>query len=165
MLTPVADNLSRDKSLKTENIIWQVRWCMLMKLQNTKKCNNTLSLAARYRQHSVNGNWLCLREIKLLTPYRITKNIGTSDYVKDPYLYNKFGANPSTGSLWANRWTWPYNFFIFTFSFTGTHLQVRLLKWFSHFMAQTMQTHARFKWYCAYLVGWIPPKSIIWGRE
>jgi len=42
-----------------------------------------------------------------LTPYRIPKPIdikfGTDDYVGDTTPCAKFGANPSTGSFWANR--------------------------------------------------------------
>ena len=42
------------------------------------------------------------------------KKFVASDYVGDPYSCAKFGANPSTGGLWANGWNIS-KFFIYLF--------------------------------------------------
>ena len=65
--------------------------------------------------HGVNGDWLCQREMAIFDPpqnkYPLTdhQKIGTGDYVVGPYGCAKFGANPSIGGFWANRWN--TNFF------------------------------------------------------
>ena len=50
----------------------------------------------------------------------------SSDYVSDSYGSAKFGANPSTGGFWANRWNITKIFYLFLnlYLFPRTHLQV-----------------------------------------
>ena len=52
----------------------------------------------------VNGRWQFSTPHRIHTPWPITKKFVVSDYVGDPYICAKFGANPSTGGFWANRW-------------------------------------------------------------
>ena len=60
----------------------------------------------------VNGRWQFSTPHRINTPWPITKKIGTGDYVVGPYGCAKFGANPSIGGFWANRWNIT-NFFLF----------------------------------------------------
>jgi len=81
---------------------------------------------------------------RIHTPWLITKNFVASDYVGDPYCCAKFGANPSTGGLWANGWNITKFLFIYLYPFfVWTHLQVRRDDGFSRLMAQTTRTRAR----------------------
>ena len=58
----------------------------------------TVSLAARWQQHNVNGDSLCEWQPLIFDPTNLTffnplpKKIVTGDYVSNPYPYTKFGA-------------------------------------------------------------------------
>jgi len=74
-------------------------------------------------QHCVNGDWLCQWEMAIFDPHRIhtpwpiTKKIGTSDCVGNPYGCAKFGANPSMGGFWTNGWNITIFLFIYFYLF------------------------------------------------
>jgi len=57
---------------------------------------------------------------RINTPWPITKKFGTCDYIGGPYGCAKFGANPSMGGFWANRWNITI-FFIYTFFSSTFH--------------------------------------------
>ena len=59
----------------------------------------------------VNGRGQFSTPHRINTPWPITKKFVASDYVGDPYGCAKFGANPSTGGFWENRWNITKNFF------------------------------------------------------
>jgi len=52
----------------------------------------------------INGRWQFSTPHRIHTQRPITKKFVASDYVGDPYGCAKFGANPSTGGIWANGW-------------------------------------------------------------
>ena len=51
----------------------------------------------------VNGEWQILTPYRIETPKPIDKKFCTRDYVRETTRYTKFGENPTTGGLWANR--------------------------------------------------------------
>ena len=57
------------------------------------------------------GNGELWPSIESKPPQPIAKNIVTVDYVRDTNRYANFGANPSTGSFWANGWNITLNYF------------------------------------------------------
>jgi len=91
----------------------------------------------------VNGRWQFSTPHRISTPWPITKKFGTGDYVGGPYGCAKFGADPSMGGFWANRWNITKIFYLFIPLFSWTHLQVIRDDGFSRLMAQTTQTRAR----------------------
>ena len=62
------------------------------------------------------------------------------DYVGEPHASAKFGANPFTGSVCANRWNVTKNWFIYT-RFSVTRLQFSCINRLLCLMSQLMQTH------------------------
>jgi len=119
----------------------------------------------------VNGIGQISTPHRIHTLWPITKQFVANDYVGDSYGCATFGANPSTGSFWANGWKYKKNNFIYLFIYTffsGTNLQVRPVDGFSRSMAQTTRTRARvcllgFRWYCSPFWEWNPPKPQFLG--
>ena len=63
----------------------------------------------------VNRRWQFSTLHRINTPWPITKKFVASDYFGDPYGCAKFGANPSMGGFWANRWNITNFFYLYLF--------------------------------------------------
>jgi len=105
---------------------------------------------------------------RIHTPWPITKQFVASDYVGDPYGCAKFGANPSTGSFWANGWN-VTKFYLFIPFFheltyrsdppTDFHAWWLKRRWFAQGCA-----FWGFRWHCSPFWGWnTPKKPKFWG--
>jgi len=115
----------------------------------------------------VNWRWQYSTPHRINTLWLITKKFGTGDYVGGPYGCAKFGANPSMGGFWANRWNITKFFLFISFFHELTYMSDATTDFHAWWpkrrgLAQGCAFRG-FRWHCSPFWGWNPPKPPVFG--
>jgi len=137
--------------------------------QNRSNCSGSASPVLTATGF-VNGRWQFSTPHRIHTPLPITKKFVASDYIGDPYGCAKFGANPSTGSFWANGWNITkifYIFLLYLFFMNSPYRSDPLTDFHAWWLRRRGLAQGcafwGFRWHCFPFWGWNTPKIPILG--